>query len=243
MKIKNLHCWDLSLGEAIKLQQELNKKIVLEPPFNSVKEIKTVAGTDVHFSQDELVAYAGIVIVSFPELKILEKVKIEKYIQPNKAKTKVNQPFPYIPGLLSFREIPVLLLAFKKMKTNPDVILCDGQGIAHPRRMGLATHLGIILNKPTIGCAKSLLYGKYEKLPDRFKGSYTYLHEKGKIIGAVLRSKEGVRPVFVSPGHKINLRLAIEIVLRCCTKYRLPEPLRFAHQITQMNVRDIVILK
>lgn len=226
MKIRNLHPWHINIEEAKKIQEELQKETILNSPFSSIKTIRTIASADVHFIEDTNLLIAGAVVFSFPELKILEKVQIRK---------KVNQIFPYIPGLLAFREIPYLLDAFKKLKTEHRVILCDGQGIAHPRRMGLATHLGITLDKSTIGCAKSLLHGWYEKMPDRFKGNFSYLRDKeGGIIGAVLRTKDNVRPVFVSPGHKINLKLAIEVVLACCIKYRLPEPLRFAHQIIRI---------
>lgn len=226
------------IEEAIKLQEKLKEKIVLQAPFSSSKEIKIVAGTDLHFSPDEKIACAGVVVVSFPEMRILEKVTVKR---------RVIQPFPYLPTFLSFREMPYLLAAFKKLKIKPDVILCDGQGIAHPRKMGLATHLGITLNKPTIGCAKSLLYGDYEKLPERAKGSYSYLRgekgdkgEKGEIIGAVLRTKDNVHPVFVSPGYKMNLELAMEIILRCCVKYRLPEPLRLAHRLARIAADNVV---
>lgn len=237
-----------NLEEARRIQNKLRKKVSLKTPFASLNEIKTVAGMDVHFSKDEKLVSAGIVICSFPEMKVLDKTVIKI------ANQKI---FPYIAGFLSFRELPFLLKVYRNLKIEPEVILCDGQGIAHPRRMGLATHLGIILDKPTIGCAKTLLYpaparrsgvyGQYEKLPGRFKGSYSYLRdrmgergekgnkgEKGEIVGAVLRTKDNVRSVFVSPGHRMNLKQAIEIVLRCCTKYRLPEPLRFAHQIAQI---------
>lgn len=236
------------IEEAIKLQEKLKEKIVLQAPFSSSKEIKIVAGTDLHFSPDEKIACAGVVVVSFPEMRILEKVTVKR---------RVIQPFPYLPTFLSFREMPYLLAAFKKLKIKPDVILCDGQGIAHPRKMGLATHLGITLNKPTIGCAKSLLYGDYEKLPERAKGSYSYLWDrrderdekgdlsvealaKAEIIGAVLRTKDNVHPVFVSPGYKMNLELAMEIILRCCVKYRLPEPLRLAHRLARIAADNVV---
>jgi deoxyribonuclease V len=237
MKIKNLHPWHISIKEAEKIQIKLQKKTIFNSPFSSIRTIKNIVGADVNFIEGKNLLTAGLAVFSFPELNILEKVRIEK---------KVNQLFPYIPGLLAFREIPPLLDAFKKLKTEPDVILCDGQGIAHPRKMGLATHLGIILDKPTIGCAKSLLYGRYEKMPDRFNKSYTYLRDergnlstealaKAEIIGVILRTKDSVRPVFVSAGYRMSLKLATELVLSCCTKYRIPEPLRFAHQITKLN--------
>lgn len=155
--------------------------------------------------------------MGFPRLEILEK------------KFFVSQVvFPYIPGLLSFREAPPLLGALAKIRREPDIILFDGQGTAHPRRMGIATHLGLFLEKPTIGCAKSLLVGKYLP-PGGEKGSYSLLEDKGEVIGAVVRTRKEKKPVFVSPGDGIDLMTSIEIVLRCTGRYRLPEPLRQAH--------------
>lgn len=136
--------------------------------------------------------------------------------------------FPYLPGLLTFREGPLILRIWEKIENKPDIIIFDGQGIAHPRRMELATHLGILLNKPSIGCAKTHLYGEYDNPPD-IKGKYKYIKENNEVIGAVLRTKNGVKPVFVSPGNLINLDLSIEIILKCMKNYRLPEPLRLAH--------------
>lgn len=159
--------------------------------------------------------------MGFPRLEILEK------------KFFVSQVvFPYIPGLLSFREAPLLLGALAKIKREPDIILFDGQGIAHPRRMGIATHLGLFLEKPTIGCAKSLLVGKYLH-PGGRKGSYSLLEDKGEVIGAAVRTRKEKKPVFVSPGDGIDLMTSIEIVLRCTGRYRLPEPLRQAHLLVK----------
>ena len=159
-------------------------------------------------------------VLSYPELDLLEF---------NIYESEIN--FPYVPGLLSFREIPVLIPLLKKIRIPPDLILTDGQGIAHPRRMGLATHLGILTNIPTIGCAKSKLFGTY-KNPSNQKGSYQYLTNKKTIIGAMVRTRAKVAPVFISSGHKISLNTSINYVLKCCTKYRLPEPIRFAHNLT-----------
>lgn len=208
------HSWDLSPQEAIKLQEELKEKIILKKGFSKIKRI---AGADISFSKKSNRAYAAVIVFSFPELKILD----EEY-------TIGNLSFPYIPGLLTFREGPLLIETFKKIKIEPDVIIFDGQGIAHPKRLGLATHMGILLDKPTIGCAKSKLIGTYQE-PEREKGSYSLLKDDGEIIGAVLRTKEDVSPVFVSPGHKIDLKSSIEIVLECLRGYRLPEPTRQAH--------------
>jgi deoxyribonuclease V len=146
------------------------------------------------------------------------------------AWTEGKSSFPYIPGILSFREIPVLLEALKQLKTWPDVILCDGQGTAHPRRMGLASHLGVLLGWPTIGCAKSRLVGKFSDMGQR-KGSFSFLYHKDQVIGAAARTRAGVKPVFVSPGNRITLEKSLEIVFRCSPKYRIPEPIRRAHNL------------
>ncbi|MEA2021379.1 MAG: deoxyribonuclease V [Candidatus Caldatribacteriota bacterium] len=212
MKYRNLHSWKVSPGEAIQLQKELKKKISLKKSFNKVK---IVAGADVSYYQNKMIA--GIVIFKFPQLEIIEK---------KSSLSSVN--LPYIPGLLTFREGPSLLKALKKIKIEPDVILFDGQGIAHPRRMGIATHLGLFLDKPTIGCAKSRLSGKYTSVGEE-KGDYTLLKEGEEVLGAVLRTRRKVKPIFVSPGHKIDLSNSIEIVLKCIVKYRLPLPVREAH--------------
>ncbi len=212
MKYLNLHSWEVSPGEAIQLQKELKKKISLKKSFNNVK---IVAGADVSYYKNKMIA--GIVILKFPQLEIIEK---------KSSVSSVN--FPYISGLLTFREGPSLLEAFKKIKTTPDVILFDGQGIAHPRRMGIAAHLGLFLGKPTIGCAKSRLSGKYTSVGEK-KGDYALLKEGEEILGAVLRTRREVKPIFISPGHKINLPNSIEIVLKCIIKYRLPLPVREAH--------------
>ncbi|MCK4244393.1 MAG: deoxyribonuclease V [Candidatus Omnitrophica bacterium] len=214
MKIREIHRWDVTPKEAIRIQKDLARKITLK---NSFAKIKLIAGCDVAFTKEK--AYAAVIILEYPSLKIVEEVT---------TFSKIN--FPYISGLLTFREAPALLSAIKKLKNVPDIFLFDGQGIAHPRRMGLATHLGIILNKTSIGCAKSPLYGSYRQPPE-IKGRYTLIKDKGEVIGAVLRSKKAVKPVFVSPGNGIDLKTAIKITLSTTLNYRLPEPTRLAHHL------------
>jgi len=177
------------------------------------------------------VARAAAVLLSYPELQLVETAVAEDKIA-----------FPYISGLLSFRECPLMLAACQKLSLNPDLILVDGQGIAHPRRFGIASHLGLIMEIPTIGCAKSRLCGQYQS-PSNEAGNYTELIDKDMVIGAVLRTKNNVRPIYVSIGHKINLLAAIHWTLKCCRGYRLPEPCRFAHlaaggnEITKINIQ------
>ena len=212
MKYLNLHSWEVSPQEAIKIQKDLKSKISLKKSFSKIDKI---AGADVSYYQNNMIA--GVIIFEFPNLKVIES---QFFISP------VN--FLYIPGLLTFREGPSLLAAFKKIKNEPDIILFDGQGIAHPRRMGIATHLGLFLDKPTIGCAKSRLSGEYTSVGEE-KGDYALLKEGEEILGAVLRTRRKVKPIFISPGHKIDLSNSIEIVLKCTEKYKLPVPVREAH--------------
>ncbi|MCM8765964.1 MAG: endonuclease V [Candidatus Omnitrophica bacterium] len=216
MRVLKLHSWKVSPYEAIEIQKRLSKRIKLGE-FKG--EIKTIAGCDAWFKEDKI--YGVVCVFSFPEFKLLEMVK-----------KKLVCKFPYIPGLLSFREGPVFVSCFKTIKTKPDLFIFDGQGIAHPRKMGLATHLGILLNKPSIGCAKNILVGRYllSNLGKK-KGSHCWLKdERGEIVGAVLRTRENVKPVFVSCGYKIDLFTALRIILSLCKKYRIPEPLRMAHR-------------
>jgi len=212
LKYLNLHSWEVSPQEAIKIQKDLKSNISLKKSFNKIDKI---AGVDVSYYQNKMIA--GVIIFKFPNLKIIERQSFVASIN-----------FPYIPGLLTFREGPSILSAFKKIKNEPDIILFDGQGIAHPRRMGIATHLGLFLNRPTIGCAKSRLSGKYTSVGEQ-KGDYTPLKEGEEVLGVVLRTRKGVKPIFLSPGHKIDLPNSIEIVLKCIVKYRLPLPVREAH--------------
>lgn len=220
MIFKNIHPWNLSPQQAIETQNKLRKKIKLKRL--SIRP-ELIAGVDVAFKKGK--AFGAVVVLRLPEFKVIECIrKIAKI------------SYPYIPGLLTFREGPVLEKCFKATKFEPDVIIFDGQGLAHPRNMGIATHLGILLDKPTIGCAKTRLFGDYAE-PANYRGAFSYLlNNAGKKIGAVLRTRDFVKPVYVSAGHKIDLESSLEIVLLCTKKYRLPEPLRLAHQLTRQGI-------
>jgi len=214
MRIVPPHRWDVSPSEAIEIQQELRSRVSTERTF---EQVNSVAGVDVAIKGE--VAKAAVVVLSYPQLTPLDYSLAELPVE-----------FPYIPGLLAFREAPAVLAALEKLKTEPDLFIFDAQGLAHPRRMGLATHLGVIIDRPSIGCAKSRLCGEHHE-PGPERGSYTYLYEGDEIIGAVVRTKTGVSPLYVSIGHKVDLPTAIEYVLGCCTKYRLPETTRYAHRV------------
>ena len=217
MKFPNLHSWNLSPKDAVRIQLKLRKMVVER---GEIKKIRLVAGADVSVSADRKMMNAAVTLLSYPELKPVEQV------------TQKGKPqFPYVPGLLSFREGPLLLDCFKKLKRTPDVIIFDGQGIAHPRRFGIAAHIGVWLNIPSIGCGKSPLYGVYET-PGNEKGNLSQIKEKdGRVIGACLRSRSGIKPVFISVGHKLSLKCAIDVILKCTPRYRLPEPIRAAHNL------------
>ena len=214
MKIDELHRFDLSPPEARRLQEELASRVVAGPALD-LSGVRHVAGADVSTQDDT--AYATVVVLDFPGLSLVETQGYESQLR-----------FPYVPGLLSFREVPSVVGALEKVETGVDALILDAQGLAHPRRMGLASHLGIFLDVPTIGCAKSRLVGSFEE-PGRGKGSVTDLVHRGEIVGRVLRTREGVSPVYVSVGSGIDLRSSVELVLACCTKYRLPETTRHAH--------------
>jgi deoxyribonuclease V len=221
MRIENLHRWNVNVEQAIEIQQSLASKINIE---NKIVQLRLVAGVDVSVNKSGE-AEAAAVVLNYPELKVLEI---------SKARGKTD--FPYIPGLLSFREIPLTLQACERLNLSPDLVIVDGQGIAHPRRIGLASHLGLFLNVPTIGCAKSPLYGNFQ-MPGDVPGDFTNITDKdGKIIGAVLRTKSGVKPLYISIGHKINLSDSIKYILLCCRGYRLPEPTRQAHLASKGNM-------
>jgi len=220
MKYKNLHRWDLPAKEAIRLQYDLKKRIILNKIHP--KDLNIIAGVDVSVKND--ISKAAIVLLSYPRMEVIETVT-------HTQKTC----FPYVPGLLSFREAPVILKCIEKIKIKPDIFIFDGQGLAHPRNMGIATHMGIILEAPTIGSAKSHLYGTYN-VPGPGKGSYSLLKDKtGKAIGAVLRTRDNTNPVFISPGHLMDIGSSIEIILACSPKYKIPEPTRAAHKAASLK--------
>jgi deoxyribonuclease V len=180
------------------------------------RRLKLVAGVDISIRNEQ--ARAAIVVLRWPELEPVEQATAVRPVE-----------FPYVPGLLAFREMPSILDAFGRLKKRPDLLLADGQGLAHPRRFGIACHLGVELDLPSIGCGKSRLIGEHREPADR-RGTRAALRDKGEIIGSVVRTRAGVKPVYVSIGHRIDLAAAVRIVLRSCTKYRLPEPVRCAHR-------------
>lgn len=219
MKYENLHRWDLPPAEAIALQKELAGNCVLGPI--DLSSVRLVAGVDVSVKSSR--SKAAIVVLSFPELE-----KVETVVSITKTS------FAYIPGLLSFREGPVILECVEKLKTEPDIFIFDGQGMAHPRKIGIASHMGLILKKPSIGSAKSHLFGKYDE-PGQKRGDLSYLKDNsGEKIGAVLRTRDGITPIFVSPGHLADIDSSVEMMLACTTKYRLPEPIRAAHNAASL---------
>src|SRR5436305_5043559 len=209
-----LHDWTMTPREAVELQKSLRERVRLQP---LKKKIMTIAGADISFNKFEPTVYAGIVVLKLPTLEVVEEVG-------DVSETK----FPYVPGLLSFRESRSVLEAWAKLKTGPDAVMFDGQGIAHPRRVGIASHVGLLIKRPTLGCAKSVLVGKFEE-PGEERGSWTPLIDKGETVGAAVRTKTRVQPIYVSPGHLIDLAGAIELTLRCDGGYRQPEPTRRAH--------------
>ncbi|NWF60183.1 MAG: deoxyribonuclease V [Fischerella sp.] len=217
MKIYQRHAWTLTVEEAIAIQEKLQSEVITSDQFQ--EPVQYVAGVDMGFETDGTISRAAVAVLSFPDLQLQET-----------SIARRPTSFPYIPGFLSFREIPAVLDALEKIKITPDLILCDGQGIAHPRRFGIACHLGVLVDIPTIGVAKSLLIGKHEDLSET-RGSWQPLVHKGETIGAVLRTRIGVKPVYVSSGHRISLTTAIDYVLRCTPKYRLPETTRIADKL------------
>ena len=208
------HSWDLTPAEARAVQAELASEVDTTAPL---PPWRTLAAVDVSFDRGGEFLFAAVVVVAAGSFEVIERVGLAS---PAK--------FPYVPGLLSFREAPALLEAFDRLKARPDVVLCDGQGIAHPRRLGIASHLGLRLDLPTVGCAKSLLCGKYDE-PGPDRGDRSPLIHRDEVIGAVLRTRSKVSPLYVSPGHRCDLESAVDLVLATTTKYRLPIPSRMAH--------------
>ena len=215
--MEELHSWHLDPQQAIEVQRELRERLVLAWDG---REVTMVGGVDVSVKAG--LARAAIVVLRYPDLAPVTTATAEMPV-----------PFPYIPGLLTFREGPVVLEAWKRLRVDPDLLLFDGQGIAHPRGIGLAAHMGLWLGCPSIGVAKTWLYGEHDE-PGRLKGQAAELRsprEAGTVIGAVVRTRTGVKPVYVSPGHLIDVPKAIEYALGCCTRYRLPETTRGAHRL------------
>jgi deoxyribonuclease V len=216
MRVRNLHSWNVDYREAKGLQEELSKRLILHND-GLPEDIRIIGGADISYSREENLFFAAVILLDFTTMDIIEVSSVIEKAE-----------FPYIPGLLSFREGPALLRAFQKIERIPDVVIFDGQGIAHPRGFGLASHVGLFLDIPTIGCAKKRLVGSAEDIEGE-RGNYAPLIHEENVIGAVLRTKRNVKPVYVSQGHKIDLTQAIRITLASGRGYRLPEPTRKAH--------------
>ncbi|MBE2269441.1 MAG: deoxyribonuclease V [Anaerolinea sp.] len=219
MHITHRHDWNITPAEAIALQQQMRGELEFHAPLD-LSAIKLVAGVDVSVKPNpdgQDWSQAAIAVLSFPDLQPVETVL-----------ASMPTPFPYIPGLLSFREGPVLETAFAKLQVTPDVFIFDGMGRAHPRRMGIAAHMGLWLQRPTIGCGKTHLVGKYVDPPQE-RGAFSELTDRGEVIGVVLRTRAGVKPVYISVGHLADLDTSIQLIMACTPKYRLPEPIRAAH--------------
>lgn len=216
MQLQYEHAWDVTPQQAKEIQLQLRDKVIITDQY---QDINYVAGVDVGFEEKNTFTRAAIAILTFPGLELYEY-----------SIARLPTQFPYIPGYLSFREIPAVLEALDKIKQLPDIFLCDGQGIAHPRRFGIACHLGVLTGLPAIGVAKSRLLGSHSIVPVE-KGQSVDLVDKDEIIGAVLRTRTNVKPLFISPGHKITLESSVRMVMQCITKYRLPETTRWAHRL------------
>jgi deoxyribonuclease V len=236
VQTKKLHNWNLSYSQAIALQRELAQKVQQIPLRNRPT---TIAGLDCALSADSRRIVAAAVVLQ----RVQTAESLSGAVSPanfrliETATAWQEISFPYVPGLLSFRESPVCIAAVEKLKKEPDAFIIDGQGIAHPRRFGIAAHLGLFFDKPTIGCAKSRLTGSFEE-PAREKGAYCPLKDNQEVIGAAVRTRSGVKPVFVSVGNKCMLKDAIEIILAWTAKYRVPEPTRLAHQMVSKLKRE-----
>jgi deoxyribonuclease V len=217
------HPWGVPPEQAVQIQDSLRERVIRQDQFGA---LGCIAGVDVGFTAGEARTRAAVVVLSYPELRLVESAVA---LRPT--------GFPYVPGLLSFREAPALLDALSRLSAQPGILLCDGQGIAHPRRLGIASHLGLLADLPAIGVAKSILVGRHQPVPD-LSGAWQPLVDRGEVVGAALRTRQGVKPVFVSIGHRISLETAIALVLGCCTKYRLPEPVRQAHRLASQKRGD-----
>ena len=224
----DLHSWDVSTTEARQIQRELAGRVALDDGV-ALHDVRIVAGIDNTYLKQRAatMACAAVVVLAFPAMEVIETAVVWQPIT-----------FPYVPGLLSFREVPAVLAACAQIAAEPDVILCDGQGYAHPRRFGLASHLGVILGRPTVGCAKSRLIGAYEE-PERRFGAATPIIDNEEIVGAAVRTRTRHKPLFVSPGHKFSVDSAVAMTLACCREGRfLPEPTRLAHETVTRERRQ-----
>jgi len=224
MKIQARHLWNVTPKEAIAIQKTLSAEIITT---DKLEPVHYLAGVDVGYEASNTITRAAIAILSFPELKLVDH-----------AIARLPTQFPYVPGLLSFREVPAVLEAFEKLKIQPDLLLVDGQGIAHPRRLGIASHLGLLCDIPSIGVAKTRLIGEYSEVPNE-RGVWSTLTDKGETIGAVLCTRSGIKPLYISPGHRISLQTAIHYVMACTTRYRLPETTRWAHRLASGKEGEI----
>lgn len=210
------HPWPDSPEAAIALQQQLRTQVRIQPLATPPE---TIAGCDISFNKFEETVYAGIVVLRLDTLETIAE-----------ATAITTTSFPYVPGLLSFREVPALLEAWANLTVLPDVVVFDGHGIAHPRRLGIASHAGLLLDRPTLGCGKSVLVGRYDE-PAPERGSWSPMTYRGETVGAALRTKNKVNPVYVSPGHLIDLETSVDLMLRCDGGYRIPETTRRAHNL------------
>ncbi len=224
MKISSFHSWDVSPKEAVRIQKQIREKII---PYGKVQPVRLVAGADVAYDKKSNTTYAGVAVLRLPDLAMVET---------NVASCPTS--FPYIPGLLTFREAPAIVQVLEKVQSNPDVLFIDGHGLSHPRSVGIASHIGLLIDRPVIGCAKSLLVGDYAD-PDSPRGSQSYLFNRNSdIIGAVVRTRDKVKPVFISIGHRIDLEEAIKLTLSCGKGYRIPEPTRQADLLVEKAKRE-----
>lgn len=222
IKAKEIHPWLVSVNEAKQIQQSLSRRIITDKKIGP-EDVDLIAGVDVHYDKESDLVRGAAVLWQIRELQVLES-----------ASFTLKSTFPYVPGYLAFREAPAVIRALEALKAEPDILMVEGQGIAHPRRFGLASHIGLLFDKPTLGVAKSRLFGNYCE-PGLQKGDTRDLTTDSEIIGAVLRTRSNVKPVFVSVGHLIDLESAVELALRCTSKYRLPEPLRLAHILSRIS--------
>ena len=216
MRAARLHAWDITLAEAAAVQRDMAVRV--SQVNGLTRAPRYIAGVDISGAWRGEEATGAVVVLTYPGLLVAEVRTV-----------RIAPPFPYVPGFLSFREIPVLLPAFERLSITPDLLLVDGHGLAHPRRFGIACHLGVLLDVPAIGCGKSLLVGEHDPVPLR-RGSWRPVAHRGEVVGAALRTKDGVKPVYVSVGHKIDLKSAVRWTLACATRYRLPDPTRLAHE-------------